>query len=168
MELVGNLVDLPLDRERTNVAGTQLTAGQAEMQIPGGQPDLVSWLILGSWCMPGICEALMSPHCPLEVDVSRVPHALHRSEPVIYNWNLWWLSRPWKEWGLAAEHALEGREADGVLPEGILCILDPGEEAVPAELVFLAVCPEITSKFLDLPLSLRLGMVTGEQAHCDS
>ncbi len=71
LELVGDLIDLPLDRERrTDVAGTQLMAGQAETQIPGGQPYLVSWLVLGSRGTPGICETLMSPHCPLEVDVS--------------------------------------------------------------------------------------------------
>ncbi len=35
LELVGNLVDLPLDRERTNVSGTQITTRQAETQIPG-------------------------------------------------------------------------------------------------------------------------------------
>ncbi len=36
LELVGNLIDLPLDLERTNVAGTQLLAGQAESQVSGG------------------------------------------------------------------------------------------------------------------------------------
>lgn len=63
LELVGNLVDLPLDRERTDVAGTQLPAGQAEAQIPGGQPNLVSWMVIGSWGTPGICKAFMSLHC---------------------------------------------------------------------------------------------------------
>ncbi len=70
LELVGNLVDLPLDREWTNVAGTQISPGQAEAQIPGGQPYLVSWMVTGCWGTPGICKALISPHCPLEVDVS--------------------------------------------------------------------------------------------------
>ncbi len=36
LKLVGNLVDLPHDLEWTNVAGTQLLTGQAEMQITGG------------------------------------------------------------------------------------------------------------------------------------
>ncbi len=64
---------------------------------------------------------------------------------------------------------MEGREAGDVLPEGIMCILGPGKEAVPAVLVFLVVCPEVTSEFLDLPLSLAicLGMVTEGQAHRD-
>ncbi len=35
LEEEGNLIYLPLDGEGTYVAGTQLTAGQAEMQIPG-------------------------------------------------------------------------------------------------------------------------------------
>ncbi len=32
VELVCDLIDLPLDRERTNIAVTQLLAGQAESQ----------------------------------------------------------------------------------------------------------------------------------------
>ncbi len=169
LELVVNLVDLPRNRERTNVAGTLLTAGQAEMQIPGGQPYLVAWLVPGSRGKPGICKALMSRHCLLEVDVSRVPHSLARSEPVVYSWNLRGLSCPWKEWGLVAKYALKRREAGGVLSEGVLCILGPWEEAAPALLIFLAVCPEVMSEFLDLPLSLavRQWMVTGGQAHRD-
>ncbi len=40
----------------------------------------------------------------------------------------------------------------------------------PAVLIFLAVCPEVPSEFLDLPLSLavHLWMVTGEQAYRNS
>ncbi len=65
----------------------------------------------------------MSLHCLLEVDVSRVPHSLTRLEPVVYGWNLQWRFRSREERGLVAEYALEGREAGGVLPEGVLCIL---------------------------------------------
>ncbi len=39
LKKVGDFVDLPLYGERTNKAGTQLLAGQAEAQIPGGQPE---------------------------------------------------------------------------------------------------------------------------------
>ncbi len=55
------------------------------------------------------------------------------------------------------------------MPEGILCILGPWEEAAPAVLVLLAVCPEVASEFLNLALSLavRLGMVAGGQAHLE-
>ncbi len=70
LELVGNLIDLPLDLERTNEAGTQLLAGQAESQVSGGQPHPVSRVVEGSWSASGIREVLVSPHCPLEVDVS--------------------------------------------------------------------------------------------------
>ncbi len=70
LELVGDLVDLPLDRERINIAGTQLLVGQAESQVPSGQPYPVSRVVNGSWGTSSICKALMSPHCPLEVDVS--------------------------------------------------------------------------------------------------
>ncbi len=41
LESVGNLIYLPLDLERTNVAGTQLLAGQAETYVPSGQPHPV-------------------------------------------------------------------------------------------------------------------------------
>ncbi len=81
---------------------------------------------------------------------------LSRSEPVVYSRNLWWLSRPQEERGLVAEYALKRGKARGVLTEGILCILGPREETAPAELIFLAVCPEVPSEFLDLPLSLPL------------
>ncbi len=47
LELVGNLVDLPLDRERTNVAGTQIMAGQAETQIPG--VTAIPGRLAGTW-----------------------------------------------------------------------------------------------------------------------
>ncbi len=136
--LVGNLFDLPLDREQTSVVG---------IQVPGGQIYLVSWLVIGSW----------------------VPHSLARSESVVYSWNLRGLSCPRKELGLVAEYPLKGREAGGVLSEGVLCILGPWEETAPAILIFLAVCLEVTSLFLDLPLSLavRLWMVTGRQAHSE-
>ncbi len=98
--------------------------------------------------------------------MSRVPHSLTRSEPVIYSWNLRWLFCRRKELGLVADYALEGREAGGVPSEEVLCILGPGEEAAPAVLIFLTVCSEVTSEFLDLPLSLAvpLWVVAGGQA----
>lgn len=43
----GDLIYLPLHGGGTNVAGTQLLAGQAETQIPGGEPDLISRTIDG-------------------------------------------------------------------------------------------------------------------------
>ncbi len=130
---VGYFVDLPLYRERTNIAGTQLLTGQAE--IPGGQPEQISRLASGSSGMSGICEALMPPHCSLEMDVSRVPHSLAHSEPVIYSWNLKGLFRPWEERGLVTKYAMEGGQAGGILAEGVLCILGPREVAAPAVLI---------------------------------
>ncbi len=64
--------------------------------------------------------------------------------------------------GLVAKCALERCKARGSLTEGTLCILGPQEETAPAVLIFLAVCPEVPSEFLDLPLSLAVGpwMVT--------
>ncbi len=43
----GDLIYLPLDGEGTYEVGTQLPAGQAETQIPGQEPDLISWAIDG-------------------------------------------------------------------------------------------------------------------------
>ncbi len=37
-----DLIYLPLDSKGTDIAGTQLPAGQAETKIPGGEPDLIS------------------------------------------------------------------------------------------------------------------------------
>ncbi len=66
---MGNLIYLPLDLERTNVAGTQLLAGQAESYVPSGQPHPVPRVIEGSGSALDSHKVLMSPHCPLEVDV---------------------------------------------------------------------------------------------------
>ncbi len=65
LESVGNLIDLPLDLERTNVAGTQLLAGQAESYVPGGQPHPVPRVVEGSGSMLDIRKVLVSPHCPM-------------------------------------------------------------------------------------------------------
>ena len=46
IEPVSDLVDLPLHREWTYVAGTQLTAGQAKTDVLGREPDHLSWIIL--------------------------------------------------------------------------------------------------------------------------
>ncbi len=139
LKKVGDLVDLPLYGERTNKAGTQLLAGQAEAQIPGGQPDQVSWLIPGSSGTSGICEGLMPPHCLLEMDVSRVPHSLAHSKPVVHSWNLRRLSRPGEERGLVAEYALKRGQAGGILTEGVLCILGPCKVVAPAVLIIMTV-----------------------------
>ncbi len=69
LEPVGNLIDLPLDLERNNVAGTQLLAGQAESYVSGGQPHPVSRVVEGSGSASDIRKVLVSLHCPLEVDV---------------------------------------------------------------------------------------------------
>lgn len=52
-----------------------------------------------------------------------------------------------------------------VLSEGILSILGPREESAPAVLVVVTACWEVTSKLLDL--SLSLGMVARGQAYRD-
>ncbi len=67
--MISDLVYLPHDLKRTNIAGTQLPTGQAESQVAGGQPHPVSRLIEGSWGAPSVCEGLVSLHYPLEVDV---------------------------------------------------------------------------------------------------
>ncbi len=65
LEKVGDFINLPLNGERTTVAGTQLFTGQVEAQIPRGQPDLLSRLVSGGGGMSGICEELIPPHCVL-------------------------------------------------------------------------------------------------------
>ncbi len=69
LETKGDLIYLPLDGKWTDIAGTQLPAGQAEMQIPCDEPDLISRTIDGGGRPAGICIGLMSPHCLLELDV---------------------------------------------------------------------------------------------------
>ncbi len=64
--MISDLVDLPFDYKRTNIAGTQLPTGQAESQITGGQP-VISRFIEGGWGAPSICKGLVSPHCLLEL-----------------------------------------------------------------------------------------------------
>ncbi len=81
LEKVGELIYLPLYWEWTNVAGNQLLTGQAEAQIPGGQPDQISWLTPESSGTLEICEDLKPPHCSLEMGVSQVQHSLGTSSP---------------------------------------------------------------------------------------
>ncbi len=50
----GDLIYLPLNGEGIYEAGTQLPAGQVEMQIPGREPDLISWAIDGGMRPTGI------------------------------------------------------------------------------------------------------------------
>lgn len=59
---------------------------------------------------------------------------------------------------MVAKHALEGGKAGGTLSKEVLCILGPGKETVPALLVFLEVCPDVPSEFLDLPLSMAISL----------
>ncbi len=93
--------------------------------------------------MPGICKCLVPLQRTLKVNMSGLPHSLARSEPVVYSWNLRWLFCPQKEGGLVAENALEWREAGGVLPKAIRCMLGPREVAGPAVFVVLKVCLEV-------------------------
>lgn len=59
---------------------------------------------------------------------------------------------------LVPEYALKRGKADGHLPEGVLCILGPQEEAVSTVLVVITVGPEISPYLLDLLLSLAIGL----------
>ncbi len=70
LETEGDLINLPLDGEGTNIEGTQLPASQAETQTPGGELDLISRTIDGGGRPAGIGEGLVSPHCLLELDMS--------------------------------------------------------------------------------------------------
>ncbi len=81
---------------------------------------------------------------------------------MVDSWNVGGLFCPGKQRGLVAEYALERGEAGGGLLEGILCILGPREETVPAVLVVMTVGPEISPNLLNLPLSLAvsLGVIT--------
>ncbi len=63
-----DLIYLPLDGTGTDIAGTQLPAGQA--QILGGEPDLISRMIHGGGRPVGICIGLVSPHCLLKLNMS--------------------------------------------------------------------------------------------------
>ncbi len=69
LEMEGDLSYLPLDGKGTDIAGTQLPAGQAETQIPGGEPDFISRMIDRGGRPAGICIGLVSPHCMLELDM---------------------------------------------------------------------------------------------------
>ncbi len=139
LETEGDLINLSLDGEGTNIAGTQLPARQVETQIPGGESDLISRTIDGGGIPVGISIGHVSPHCLLELDMSWVPNTLAPLEPVVYSWNVGGFFCPGKQRGLVAEYALEQGEAGGGLLEGILCILGPQQEAVPAVLVIMTV-----------------------------
>ena len=69
MKTVGDLVDLPLNGEGTYIAGTQLSTGQAKTDVSGGEPDLLTWLVLGCISSLGVGLALVSSHSSLEMDV---------------------------------------------------------------------------------------------------
>ncbi len=67
MEFIGDLIYLPLYPEGTDVVGTQLLAGQAEAQIPGGQPYSLYWMIGWSGGTSGIRKYFLPLHCTLEL-----------------------------------------------------------------------------------------------------
>ncbi len=77
---------------------------------------------------------------------------------MVHSWNVCGFSCPEKQRRLVAEYALERSESRGGLPEGVLCILGPGKETVPAVLVVIAVGPEVPPYLLYLPLSLAVGL----------
>ncbi len=52
------------------MAATQLPAGHAGTQIPGGEPKINSRMIDRGRRAAGICIGLVSPHCLLELDMS--------------------------------------------------------------------------------------------------
>ncbi len=54
LETECDLIILPLNGKGTDIAGTQHPAGQAETQIPGGEPDLISRMIDGGGRPAGI------------------------------------------------------------------------------------------------------------------
>ncbi len=167
LEEEGDLIYLPLDGEGTYIyiVGTQLMAG---MQIPVREPDFISWAI--EVRPAGICKGLVSPHCLLEVDMGWVPDSLARPELVVHSWNVKRFFHPGEQRGLVAEYAVQRCESRGGLPEGVLCILGPGKETVPTVLVVIAVGQDIPLNFLNLPLSLAigLGVVSGGQAYRDA
>ncbi len=82
VEPVGNLVELPLHSERDLCTGTQLTARQAETDVPCGEPHLLTRLVIRGWCSSGVSLPLVSPHCLLEMHMSRVPY-------LSLCWNQW-------------------------------------------------------------------------------
>ncbi len=62
VKVEGDIIYLPLDGNGTDIAGTQLPARQAEMQILGGEPDLISRMIDGGGRPAGICIGLVLSH----------------------------------------------------------------------------------------------------------
>ncbi len=107
LETECDFIYLPLDGKGTDIVGTQLPAGQAEMQSPGGEPDLISRTIDGGGRPAGICIGLVSLHCLLELDMSWVPNSLARSEPVVDSWNIGGLFSVWPlVWGWYPEERL--------------------------------------------------------------
>ncbi len=95
LEMEGELMYQPLDIKVTDIAWTQLPAGQVEMLISGGEPDLISRTIDGVEDR-AICIGLVTPHCLLELDMSCVPNSLADSETVVDSWNVGSLFCTWK------------------------------------------------------------------------
>lgn len=114
-----------------------------ETQIPGREPDLISWAIDRGIGPASICEGLVSPHCLLEVDMGCVPNSLACSEPLVYSWNVRRFFCLGEQRGLETRYTLKWGEACGGLFQGVLCTLGPWEEAVPAVLVGVAACLEV-------------------------
>ncbi len=149
LESVGNLIDLPLDLERTNVAGDSASCRAGGVicpgwtTTPGPQGGRGEWEHVGHPQSPCVSALPAGGGCGLSPTLSR---SLGTS-------------------GLQLEPpmALPSTGRAGVGSR-------VWEKTAPAVLILLAVCPEVPSEFLYLPLSLAvcLGMVTGGQAHRDS
>ncbi|KAK3572088.1 hypothetical protein QTP86_022318, partial [Hemibagrus guttatus] len=79
-------------------------------------------------------------------------------------------SRPWEQWGLVPQDALEGSESRGRVSEGVLGILGSREELTPVLLLTAAVGAEVPADFLIQPLCLTVGLrvVPGTEAYIKS
>lgn len=63
--MVSNFVDLTLGGEGTDVTGIHLATRESETDVPGGEPDFLSWMVSGSGRSSCIDLARMSQNCPL-------------------------------------------------------------------------------------------------------
>ncbi len=152
----GDLIYLPLDGEGTYEAGTQLPAGQAETQILGREPDLISWAIDGGMRPTCICKVLVSPRW-------RWTWAESQTLSLIRN--------QWSTAGTSEGSPVQGNRGgwqpsmhqNGVSPM-VVCRREycaysaQGRKLFPAVLVVMAVGLEVPPYLLYLPLSLTVGL----------
>ncbi len=87
---------------------------------------------------------------PLKQVVSLVPESLTPLKPVVYWWYLRWFPRPWEQWGLVIEYALDWWQTGGSQVKGILCIYGPTQELASGILVAMAEGSQESPNFLDL------------------